>query len=387
MLITLLSNGHGEDAVGALLVEELLRQRPDWRVAAFPVVNEGRAYEGLGIDLLGPRRVMPSGGLLFHSRELLVRDLKAGFLSMTLVQVRDLRRLKTDALLVIGDVYALTLSSLVRAPHRFFVQTLVSARHTPEKLEAATLNRYFMERISVPERLLMRYTVKRVYTRDEATEVVLKALGLNHVVSLGNPMLDALSGSAMPAHRDSGSLLALLPGTRRYAPEALRLMLQALMHLPNTTALVAWAGGALPELPSWQREEPPPYEGLQTVLRHQEQRVFVYEGRFADILHSCEVALGTAGTANEQAAALGLAVVSFPVLPDYGTAFLRNQKRLLADALTLTAAEPRSIAGAVRYLLEKESRRVRAARLGRERMGAPGGTKAIIQDILKQLEG
>ncbi|MDZ7704783.1 MAG: hypothetical protein U5L04_09910 [Trueperaceae bacterium] len=102
--ITLLSNGHGEDVVGARLLRAFTERATDVTLQAYPTVDRGDAYESLGVPILGPRRVMPSGGLLFHHPALFWRDVRAGFVGMTGRQLRDLRRLDTDILVVVGDV-------------------------------------------------------------------------------------------------------------------------------------------------------------------------------------------------------------------------------------------------------------------------------------------
>ena len=382
--LIVLSNGYGEDAVGALLVEELLKQQPQMRVAAFPTVDRGHAYEKLNIPVLGPRRTMPSGGLLMHSRKLFVEDLKAGFFAMTLQQLNALRKLTPDALIVVGDIFALVLSSLIRTPNRFQVQTLVSAHHQGEPSGHA--NRYFMERIAYPERALMRHLVRHTYVRDKATENFLRSMGVQRASALGNPMLDAVRAKPIAEHGETYPNIALLPGTRRYAPEALLTMLETLTHEPGATGLVAWAGGNLPTFPeSWTAQTPPlEREGLRLILEHKGQTVFVYEGRFAEVLHSSHIALGTAGTANEQAAALGKPVVTFAVPPLYTETFLLNQKRLLADALSIAPAQPEAIAEVLRQLLQNPER---AAQAGQQRMGEAGGASRIVGDILSRLDG
>ena len=386
MTVTFLSNGHGEDASGALLAAELLRRRPNLRVSAFPTVDEGRAYEKLDIPILGPRRVMPSGGLLMHRYALFAQDLQAGFLSMTYQQVLELRRLRPDVLVVVGDLYALLLSSLVRTKARFLVQTLVSAHHfdSGRALEKLTHpNRLFMERIGGPERALMRRLARHVYVRDAATAAFLQSKGLGNVSALGNPSLDALAGEAMLEHADAPLRVALLPGTRSYAPAALTMMLSALAEVPEATGLVAWAGETLPPPPSpWILVHPPNSEGLTAIYVHGEQKVHVYENRFADILHTAQLVLGTSGTANEQAAALGRPVVAFPVPPLYSAAFLRNQQRLLGAALRISEPQPAAIAAALRAFSENEVAQKCAAAAGTARLGEPGGTRAIVTDVL-----
>ena len=388
--VVVLSNGYGEDVVGSLIAREL-RAYPQVKVQAFPTVDEGMAYERARFEVLGPRQVMPSGGLLLHNRTLFWQDIRAGFIPMTLKQLRDLRQIKCDVLLVVGDIYALLLSSLVRTNKRFFVQTLVSAYHRQDVIDDTAQtrrkHRFFMETISYPERFLMRQLAARTYVRDAATRDLLKSQGVRAVSAFGNPMLDALNGEPITAHATDTPVLALLPGTRQYATNALSTMLQALTHLPKATALIAWAGKTLPDFSDWQPLEFSANErGLIGAYQRGEVRVFVYTGRFADVLCSADMALGTAGTANEQAAALGKPLVSFAVPPLYSEAFLENQRRLLGQALTVCAPEPAVIAASVQGLLADASLYEQAARMGRERMGKPGGARAIAADVMLHLQ-
>ncbi|ADI13922.1 lipid-A-disaccharide synthase-related protein [Truepera radiovictrix] len=385
MRVTLLSNGHGEDTVGATLGEALRSLAPELALQAFPTVDAGEAYERLGVPILGPRRVMPSGGLTAHTLAALLADLRAGFLSMTAAQVRALRRLETDALVVIGDLYALLLSSAVRTRSRFYVQTLVSSYHAGGR----SLNRYFMERFSLPERALIRRLVRHTYVRDAPTAALLARYGLP-ASALGNPMLDPLTA---PPEADlalgvplTPPVVALLPGTRRYAPAALERMLGALERWPEATGLVAWANGALPTLPGWRLEPVGPgWRVVRSATSAHPPRVYLLQHRFAEVLRASQLALGTSGTAHEQAAALGLPVVAFALPPDYTPAFLANQARLLGAALTLAAANPAALAEALQRLWGDPERYRRASEAGRARMGAPGGGEAIARDILRRL--
>jgi uncharacterized protein (TIGR03492 family) len=378
MKVTFLSNGLGEDAIAVLLAKEFLRQQPECRLQAYPLVNEGRAYEAL-MPVLGPRKALPSGGLLMHTQENFVKDMQAGFIPMTLNQVKDLWKLKTDVLIVVGDVYALGLSSLVKTRTRFYVQSLVSAHHEPSSVQP---NRYFMETISYPERALMRHLVHHAYMRDDVTASQLQSRGLTRVSYLGNPMLDALEGKPMVGHPKPE--IALLPGTREYAAESLKIMLETLKYLPGITGLVAWSGDELPDFPEWKVSADYSH-GPALHLGYQQSSVYIYENRFADILRSADIVLGTSGTANEQAAALGKPVIAFAVPPIYSQSFLDNQKRLLGDALYIADSNPQQIASVVNEVLSDEHKYELAARVGPERMGKPGGSQAIVRDILRHI--
>ncbi len=109
------------------------------------------------------------------------------------------------------------------------------------------------------------------------------------------------------------------------------------------------------------------------------------EGRFADVLASADAVLGTSGTAQEQAAGLGLPVVSFPVGVAYSDAFLANQQHLLGDALVRVPPVASAVADAVRRALTDVDVRAAARRDGPARMGPPGGTAAIADDVAARL--
>lgn len=381
--VVIVSNGHGEDVIGASLAGAMLTLAPELSVRAFPLVDDGAPYRALGLERLGPCRRMPSGGALMHSLAYLGADLRAGFVGMTLRQARALARLRCDLVLVVGDVYAQALATLARARRRAVLQPLVSAHHLLGA-GAPAPNRYFMERISYPERALMRHLAEVVYARDEETAGWLRARGVAQAAWLGNPMVDGAVGAPLPG-LPPGRVLALLPGTRRYAPAALERMAQVVARLPGVTGLVAWHGGPLPTLPGWEEAPAPaPPPGVTRALARDGARLYVVEGRFGDVLASAEVALGTAGTANEQAAARAVPVVSFPLEPHYTRAFLRNQQRLLGSALTLSDDVPDTVA-AVRRLLEDEGLRDRCGEEGARRMGSAGGSERIARDLLQRL--
>lgn len=384
MKIVFVSNGPTEDAIGARIAQHLGSGK---EILALPLVGQGNTYVGIAQAIHGPRKSMPSGGFIFGSWQNLLADLKAGFLSMTLAQWRAARSLSVDAVIVVGDAYALTVGLLAaKGAPIFHVNPLVSTYY----LENASFLELALDwggsDFTPYERLLHR-SVKAVFVRDLKSLERLKRLGVHHAYWYGSFAMDLLP----PPERDLDPLvgeapvMALIPGTRGDETFSLPLMLEASLRVP-LTPVVAWAKAwnALPPLPGWQAQE----EDAYTLRLTKAGKVaWVLRESFSAILHRSVLALSTAGTASEQAAGLGIPIVGFPTPgPQYTRAFARRQKRLLGPALRLTEADPHRIAAEVLFLLNAQEAYVQASQEGKRRIGPPGGITGTAQHIRNQLE-
>jgi uncharacterized protein (TIGR03492 family) len=380
--LLLLSNGHGEDVVGARLARALAELRPELELRALPTVGDGRAYAGGPARRVGPLRVLPAAGMTVRSAGALARDLRAGLLAATAAQARDLRASRSDLVVAVGDVWIEALGLLPRARRRYAVQTLVSARMDDGRLRLGL--RAFRERFTPVERALLRAGYARCYARDEASAAALRSGGVPHARFLGNPMMDGLDAAPLESPgvgRREARRLLLLPGTRGHAQPALERMLAALERLPDVTAVVAWAGAGTPTPPPGWRAERDGEGGER--WRRDGRSVRLLRGRFAEALAWAEAVVGTSGTAQEQAAGRGLPVVAFPCGAAYPPGFLAAQRRLLGEALIVSDPAPASVADAVRRLLDDEDERRRRGAAGRAAMGPPGGAAAIARDLLR----
>ena len=103
---------------------------------------------------------------------------------------------------------------------------------------------------------------------------------------------------------------------------------------------------------------------------------------FGSAVRRATVVIGLAGTANEQAAALGTPVVAFAPrgAVQYTRAFMRLQQRLLGAALVPAADWERAAEMTIR-LLRDAGERARHGAVGRERMGPPGAVPAIVAEV------
>lgn len=394
--LLIVSNGHGEDVIGAAIAREL--QSLGLEVLALPLVGRGNAYERAGFRVLGPRQEMPSGGFVRFNLNALVADLRSGWLPMTQAQYRALREASAgaSATLVVGDIYGLFVGSRYGAKPLFQVQPLVSVRYQGAKgLEA--IEHLPAQRFLIPERLLMR-RAERVYPRDAESTAWLQKRGIRQAAYLGNPMLDAVEGEA-PLELPEPYLL-LLPGSRADAYFSLPIMLEAARGLRSLplTPVVAWSGLALDNLqiPGWKLEglstgqslEPTGQEiGVTHTLTHPDgTRVFLAQGAFKSALLGSKLAFSTSGSAAEQAAGYGVPLIGFPTPgPQYTPSFARAQGRLLGKALTLTLPRDADVAQAARVLLAHPEAYRAAQEAGKRVMGEPGAARRIAEDIAARL--
>ncbi len=384
--LLVVSNGHAEDLIGAALLRAL--RRPAW---VAPLVGEGRVYAGVA-ERVSPELRLPSGGFPFASAGNLAADLCAGLVGGSLRQWRAVWRAgrRVRAVVAVGDAYALWLAARAAGGRPLYhLQPLVSVlygegmawRDHLRELNALGAN------VFLPGELALGRRARRVFTRDAASAAHLRARGVNAAWH-GSFAMDLLPAPErdLGALRDGRPVLALLPGSRGDARFSLPVMLGAAERLPEVQAMVGWAGDwrALPDLPGWRVDVE---DAGRAVLSRGGVRVLALCGAFGALARAAAVALGTAGTASEQLAGLGVPVVGFVTPgPQFTPSFARRQARLLGSALTLTRAQPDAVAAEVRALLRHPEWAALAGGVGRARIGPPGAIARIGAEVSAALE-
>jgi uncharacterized protein (TIGR03492 family) len=394
MKILFVSNGHGEDAIGAFLAKTMLELEPNLEIEALPIVGRGNVYERAGIRVLGPRWSPPSGGFTFTSLDLFLKDWRDGMRQKTHEQHWAIRNAKADAVMIVGDVYALwvTFSFAFKdaKPRVFQYQPLVSryyqdGMNTSDKLERSS--RVTVDSFVLPERLYMK-RVERVFTRDERSAAWLRELGVPHAQFAGNIMMDLLTPELeLQSVLDTRPVLALLPGTRNDYLFSLPIMLETAALLPEFQTFAAFSGTL--ELPTgWVWTTAKIVDNETRVALHDSGiRVVMLKHGFAALLQVASVVLGTSGTGNEQAVGLGKPVIGFPTTgPQYLEGFAKAQKRLLGVGLTLSQPDPELLARAVNTAHQDQAFRAQVSQAGLERMGLSGGAKRIALEVLGALK-
>lgn len=379
-----LSNGHGEDLIAAMIASRLVEIEPKVRVEAYPLVGEGGTYRRMGFPVTGVQRAMPTGGFILKRPANLWKDLRAGLLSLTRSQIADLKRQRDrfDGVVAVGDVYPLLLAGRYLKKPTVFVATAKSE--------------YIRGHYRAEYASMRTYAVK-VFARDARTAEAMVRAGVNAAYA-GNVMMDALPGTGDDFGLPPGKRgVALLPGSRQDAYGNARDLLGVVDALAARRRDLVYLLSVAPGIESqglvqlavergWQPAEPGRSEAVAARLVRGEDELVLVEGAFGDLLRRAEIVVGLAGTANEQAAGMGRPVVAFPGTgTQYTRRFAQAQKRLLGDALALTARDPEQAAAEVDRILSDPERYARMAEAGRERMGEPGGALRIAQEISRLL--
>lgn len=372
--LLVLSNGAGEDAIA----QKVLRELPDEvrsRVVCCPLVGAGSALKEY--ELCGPRVLPPSEGLFRESWTLALKDLTQGVIGGHFRQLRFLRevRERVGLAVAVGDLFPVLWAALGGAPRILFIGTAKSVYHHP---------------YSWFERWVLKKSVGESLVRDEATAQRLRQLGLR-ARWLGNAMMDEVQpqGVELPFASDR-PVLTLFPGSRGQASETLAYQLEILKCVEKSCPVqagVALAPGTCPETlvqpavrSGWRYRE-----GL---LELGDSKVYLLSGVLGDLLSVSSVALGQAGTANEQAAGAGVPVVAYDPKGEKGLRWYRKrQKGLLGDAVSVVRKDLSTVTAELVHLLQDAEERERRAAIGRERMGPPGGCRRMAEAISRMWYG
>ena len=318
---------------------------------------------------------MPSGGLVAMGNvRAFAADLRAGFLGLLGAQIAFLwgARRWYDAVVAVGDAYALGMANLTRLPTLYV--------GTAKSVYVAPYGRF--------ERSLLR-RARAVFVRDEPTAEALRGRRVQ-ATAPGNVIVDLID--AAPA-AFPGDWLGIVPGSRAQAyPDAVRLAriarelaerrpeIRTLLSIaPNLEASrFAAALGA----DGWSvtaGNDP----AIAFEASHGPARLVGWHGSFGAFVRASIAVLGQAGTGNEQAAAFGRPVVAVATPPGSSDWYRMRQGRLLGAALLLVT--PESAAREIEALLSDEPRLAAMAATGRERMGPPGGAAEIARAIVREV--
>ncbi|OGC07084.1 hypothetical protein A2230_06990 [candidate division WOR-1 bacterium RIFOXYA2_FULL_36_21] len=308
--ILFITNGHGEDQTAAKIIEKL---PTDIDVSVMPMVGDGAVVGAFRepsqpINLLGPRKSLPSGG--FSARNLLAlpKDIISGLLGLLYLQIKTLKKLRGqfDLVVAIGDIVPIFAALITKIPFIFV------------GVNKSDYYKTFGYNYTPWEKWLLKKYAKIVFARDAHTSNSLKKDGINAVYK-GNPLMDGIGSYEIIEKKDGEKIIGFLPGTRKEdIPKNIEdfgKIAKELSKIDKNFRFLVACKSVKAYCNSPQQMQPQSFETL---------------------IYNADIIIGLSGTGNEQAAGIGKPVISFLSRgSQYNKKFALAQKELLGDALTL----------------------------------------------------
>jgi len=369
--LLIISNGHGEDNIGALLSDKLREVlEGEIPVKALPLVGKGIAYLERNIEIVASFPSLPSEGLAKYGVLNFFRDLKAGLVDQLKKQIRLLSEIKEKIWLslCVGDVFLayLVFWGLKRRVFLLLVGRTVRTRP-----------------FSIFEKNILKKCTQLIWTKDEETYRALSSF-LPQAVYVGDPIMD-LGGDSFCEQdffwrKKGGFRVVILPGSRNQQLEKLSVLLKA-VFLVSQEASVEWV---LVKAPNQSLEElvafAPDWYCDGDCFWKKGVPVRIFCGPVASVAKGADLVVGFGGTAHQICAGLGIPVLAV------GGKEKKSQKKILGEAVKVVLPEVKAIKENLLCLLNDSEKRAEMSRIGRERMGSPGALDRIAGQI-KELVG
>lgn len=360
MNIAILSNSYGEDRSGAIIGREIKRMCPDATVFAAPLVSLGEEYKKRGIDVISTSPPPPSGGFFLKTPAGFVKDLirSSGVPLSYLAGLRKMRD-EIDEVLVVGDIILLLLGWFAFRKRLWLL--------------APCKSDYFSPHLRI-EKKIMKKTAIEVFTHDELTAENLRDFGVS-ARFLGNPMMDELEKENSYNPPEDKTLIGILPGSRK----------EAYKNMKRIGVVIGMLRASYPELHfAVAVSETIDEKRLADSIGDIDAGIEFVKGAFVDVVSSSKLVISLSGTASEQAAGLGIPIVSFVGTGPQTTAGrLRGQEKLLGGCLKFVKNFPNGAVDEIKNLLSNHRLREKRGGIGRERMGPKGGARKIAERIIK----
>lgn len=374
--VLLLSNGAGEDSI-AVLIAQALQQVT---IQAMPLVGLGSSYAGI-IEVVGPRRVMPSGGLVPEGLQNLSSDIGGGLIGLIAQQVSWLFRHRHDYELIVpvGDLWPVVVAGLAQVRPILFVGTAKSNYH---------------HRYSWLEAAVLRWFKVRCLVRDMPTAQSLAARGIS-AAWLGNCMMDAVKPEQIDLGiRANEAGLALFPGSRQVTYEVMPQLLDIVelfaskigADQPKLCPLVALAPSIEVErlaqaCPGYKVSYTDASRGVIGYLQKSDVKFRLVKNALGDLLRVSRLGLGLAGTAHEQAAGTGVPVVSWADDCANLGWYRGRQQGLLGQALQVVPNDNALVAEKLLSLWTNPTELQRLGEIGKQRLGPAGACRGMAKVI------
>jgi len=359
--LLVISNGHGEDSIGAAIVRRL---PSSIKADAYPTLGSGAAYEGV-CDIVGPRAHLASAGSRVATGTL-GRDLRGGLLTTILPGIAFARRVRGDydQVVVAGDFVGVLGCWLTGIRNVVWIDTYNTGHGRP---------------YSKIERWINARTCRTAFVRHDALAASLTKEGVD-ARAVGNVMMDTIprKGVDLLAVRTRPLAVALLPGSRDETAQNFALQIEAIRQLPadlKPDIFLALAPNIDPK---------PLADATHLTVRNEtlvgDVTVQVVRGALGDVVDASDLVLSQAGTATVQALGLGKPVISF-TRPNDRMSRHRDESALFGEARILIPQDTMNFCQVMSGLLRDPAERARRGAIGMNRIGPSGAIDAIIAEL------
>jgi uncharacterized protein (TIGR03492 family) len=359
--LLVISNGHGEDSIGAAIVRRL---PPSIKASAYPTLGSGAAYAGV-CEIVGPRAHLASAGSRVAAGTL-GKDLRGGLLGTIppgIAFARKARR-EYDQVIVAGDFVGVLGCWLTGVRNIVWIDTYNTGYGRP---------------YSLLERWIIARTCRIAFVRHASLAESLRRAGVDARAG-GNVMMDTIPRAGVDLHalRTSPVAVALLPGSRAETAANFAFQIAAIRFLPQELKPDVFLALA-PGIDLQPLAAAANLEVENDVLRG-DVVVHIVRGGLGDVVAESDLVLSQAGTATVQALGLGKPVVSFAGPADRMSRH-RDESLLFGDARILIPQDTQNFCQVMSGLLRDPAERARRGAVGMSRIGPPGALDAIVAEL------
>ncbi len=376
------SDCFSEDRNASLIATELQKifkaKNDDTKIVGASLVSEGNDYKNRGIEVITNSYVPPSGGFATQSIRGFLADLFSGSLSIPgkFVKIIKKQKEKFKLAVVIGDVFLLWLTKRALKgtgiPILFYIHSKTD---------------YIEPHYKIEERII-RNIASDVFARDQFSADNMSRHNIP-VQFLGSVIMDDLKPGPDPLRLDKKiPTVGIMPGTRGEALDNFQLILKTVEWLAESRPLnfASAMVGSLTDQMIRDKFEPEGWEWLDEkphpAIVKGKAKVIIARKAFINVVQDSDVLIGLTGAANEQAVGLGKPVIAFTGIgPQTTRRRFTEQERLLGGGMKYIQDYPGGVVQEVLSLLDDKKRREEMGRLGKERMGGPGGAEKIARFI------
>ena len=361
--LLVITNGIGEDSVGAELVRRL---PPTIKASAYPTLGSGAYYEGV-CEIVGPRATLASAGSRV-AKGTIAKDVRGGLLATVPPGLAFMHRARHayDRVLVIGDFIGIGGCFLTGIRNVTYVDVYKTGYSRPY--------------LGI-ERWVIKQTCRTVFSRHLSLAASLQHDGID-ARAVGNVMMDTIPRSDFDAAslRTKPLAVTLLPGSRDLTAANFALMVEAILRLPaelQPDVFLALAGGVDPL--ALAKAAGLSWDGARFTG---DLTVHVAQSALGTLVDNSDVVLSQAGTATIQSLGLGRPVITF-IRPGDRMKRHLDENRLFGDSRLLVPDDANEIANVLTRLLRDDAGRARRGAIGRERIGGPGAIDKIIETLVQ----